>query len=683
MTAPVLDELSSLRASERFRSYSDYIRQVVRVAVALTALERQAQELALTEDTRRLRETLGRLMEGAFSIAVVGEFKRGKSTLINALLGSSALPMDVLPATAAITRIVYGRTPEAVLHWREGAIERIPLEALSDYVTKADGVAATRAARIREAVVSFPTMFCHNNAEIVDTPGLSDERAMTELAIEIIAKADAAILVISALAPFGQTEASFLGHVLQHIDLGRIFFVLTHIDKLHGENEADRLLDVVRGRIGQAIEAAQPGPALGSLRLYPVSAWQALVGKESRDAALYEASRFSELETALERYLARDRGAAALSHANRVIDECAKSQLSALARQLSDAARNDSDEQRRFERRLGELDAVVAAIEARVAGVAGRSQQCQQAVRETIAARQQQILEVVRSAIDGVPLEDRHLSSGEERAAVIRQALERAVHPLIETLGRELVQAIGNCAGKEDDAIREIGRRLDAALNDREVDSEAPSVPRPAKADGAGSTMPLASQRMAAFENFAQAFKHAFEPSGGLLAEPALGVAGWALTNQTVRGGWRSMRGLFGSDGAQKADTQLRQTCDQIRQSLRRAYVSDTQDQIKALMVSLKLEDKAVEAVAALAEGLATLLARERDHVAQLAEWRRIELKIERARRHAASLHRRETLAAMQVESGKIADEAERDGNMLRAALATPAGAECRAVQAS
>lgn len=196
MTAP--DHPVVTFASASLHSYGDYIRLLIRAAVARTALERQARDLNHAEDARRLRETLHRPEESAFSIAVVGEFKRGKTTVINALLGSSTLPMDVLPFTAAITRVVYGRTPEATLIWRDGGSERVPVEFLASYVTKSDEVARARAARILEAIVAYPTLFCQNNVEIIDTPGLSDERMMTEIAIQIIPKVDAAVMVISA-----------------------------------------------------------------------------------------------------------------------------------------------------------------------------------------------------------------------------------------------------------------------------------------------------------------------------------------------------------------------------------------------------------------------------------------------------------------------------------------------------
>ena len=55
-----------------------------------------------------------------YNVAVMGEFKKGKSSLINALLGSNILPADVTPTTATINRITYGIVPTVVINYKNG-----------------------------------------------------------------------------------------------------------------------------------------------------------------------------------------------------------------------------------------------------------------------------------------------------------------------------------------------------------------------------------------------------------------------------------------------------------------------------------------------------------------------------------------------------------------------------------
>ncbi|MBQ3979228.1 MAG: dynamin family protein, partial [Lachnospiraceae bacterium] len=65
--------------------------------------------------------SLQRDMEGDFyTVVVLGEFKRGKSTLVNALLGNGLLPMNVLPETATINAIMYAEEPRLSVMYRDG-----------------------------------------------------------------------------------------------------------------------------------------------------------------------------------------------------------------------------------------------------------------------------------------------------------------------------------------------------------------------------------------------------------------------------------------------------------------------------------------------------------------------------------------------------------------------------------
>lgn len=127
--------------------------------------------LAVTESRPDLAQTfkdlLPRLDCTALSVAVVGEFKRGKSTFINALLGHPLLPADVKPTTAVMTRIRHGTPRRAFVRFRDGREEPIDPNRLADYVTQLTDIV--------EAVVTYPLPFCGGvQAEFIDTPGLND-----------------------------------------------------------------------------------------------------------------------------------------------------------------------------------------------------------------------------------------------------------------------------------------------------------------------------------------------------------------------------------------------------------------------------------------------------------------------------------------------------------------------------
>ena len=64
---------------------------------------------------KQLKELTVFLEKENFTVVVLGEFSRGKSTFINALLGKSLLPMDVLPETAVLSALLYGDEPEVII----------------------------------------------------------------------------------------------------------------------------------------------------------------------------------------------------------------------------------------------------------------------------------------------------------------------------------------------------------------------------------------------------------------------------------------------------------------------------------------------------------------------------------------------------------------------------------------
>lgn len=286
----------------------DYKQLELSLVTDLEKLRELAQNHAREQSAEELARALARLHSGRLTLAVVGEFKRGKSTLINALLGQDILPTDVLPTTATLNRLVYSLEKRVELHYRDDTREVIPLEKLGEYVTKLNDEAAQRALSIREAVVHFPCHYCRNNVQLVDTPGLQDEAAMTDVTMQVLPNVDAAVLVISALSPLSESELMFLEQ-LAYTQCARVFIVVSSLDRLENPEQVDRLLLGLRRRLEKMDEGVRQ-----SLhpQLYPLSAYQALQGRLRNDGELVKISRMGDFEQALERFLTEERGAAAL-----------------------------------------------------------------------------------------------------------------------------------------------------------------------------------------------------------------------------------------------------------------------------------------------------------------------------------------------------------------------------------
>jgi hypothetical protein len=319
-----------MAAEFTLQTLEDHRRLTKQVASGLQVVHDAAASLGLEEVQTRAAELLERAEDQVFRVAVVGEFKRGKSTLINALLGREVLPADVLPCSATLNRVTYGLQPSVRLRFKpdksgNAREETIGIDDLADYVTKLTPDSEQRAADIAEAVVHYPSRYCRDKADIIDTPGLNDDAAMTDVTMAVLPTVDAAVLVILAQSPFSGYEGEFLNRLLTH-DLGRVLFVVNRMDEIRKPKDRERVLKVVSDRIIKAVtqragelygqdtpEALQMIAHLGTPRVYGVSGADALDGKLEDDSALLEGSGFPEFEHALERFLTLERGLVALT----------------------------------------------------------------------------------------------------------------------------------------------------------------------------------------------------------------------------------------------------------------------------------------------------------------------------------------------------------------------------------
>ena len=307
-----------------FGTFSNYRQTVAELRDAFTNLKGFCVSLGMKNASESIDEMMKKSAEDSFDVAIVGEFRRGKSTLINALLGKAILTSDVLPTTATLNRVTYGITPFVKIEYKNGTTEDIDINQLSDYVTKLTDESEQRAQTIRQATVYYPVNYCKNNVDIIDTPGLNDDENMTEVTLSVLPQTDAALFVIMAQSPFSEYERDFLENKMLVSDIGRIIFVVTRIDSFD-EEDADRVIQNISDRIKKYVmekakkvlgedseEFSAYQRKLGSIKVLGVSAKQALKAKKTDDRELWEQSRFGAFEAELERLLTEERGAISL-----------------------------------------------------------------------------------------------------------------------------------------------------------------------------------------------------------------------------------------------------------------------------------------------------------------------------------------------------------------------------------
>ena len=303
-------------------SLTDYNKLASNLVVDLKRLRAFSEKLNLTPSIASIDGVLKRVENKTFWVAVVGEFKRGKSTFINALLGEEILPSDIEPCSATLNRVTYSLNPFVEVEFKNGQKEKIDIDQLANYVTKLTPEAEATAANVQEAVVHYPATYCKNNVDIIDTPGLNDDPSMTGVTLSVLPKVDTAILVIMAQSPVSEVERDFLENKLLTNDLGRVIFVVTGIDRCNRPGDADKVIASVKKRIKEYVleRAVQQWgkdsaeyevylKKIGEPKVFGLSAYQALEAKQSNDDELLAKSRFAEFEKALEQFLIRERGA--------------------------------------------------------------------------------------------------------------------------------------------------------------------------------------------------------------------------------------------------------------------------------------------------------------------------------------------------------------------------------------
>ncbi|MGA3116801.1 MAG: dynamin family protein [Syntrophobacteraceae bacterium] len=247
--------------------------------------------------SKSLGETRIKLEEEAFNLVVLGQFKRGKSTFINALLGESILPTAIIPLTSVVTILRYGPKLKVEVEYLNGRLEGIDLASLPAFITERENPQNKKA--VKEVTVFYPSQYLKGGVRIIDTPGTGSVYSHnTEAAYAYLPYVDAGIFVVSVDPPLSKSEHQFLKDVREFVD--KVFFVLNKVDQVSDSDQKESLeftVRVIEEEVGQ-----------GKVRIYPLSARWAIEGKKAGDALLLERSLLPEFERQLLDFLAREKG---------------------------------------------------------------------------------------------------------------------------------------------------------------------------------------------------------------------------------------------------------------------------------------------------------------------------------------------------------------------------------------
>jgi len=276
------------------------------LAEILTCERRRFENLdtRYASHAQRLNILEKRLMQGRFHLAVLGQVKRGKSTLLNALLGEDILPSSVIPLTALPTFIQYGEQRLLRVRYNDSRPDTVlkgePIQWLNKqlmaYVTEDANPGNTKG--VREVEITHPAAILRD-VVLIDTPGIgSTYRHNTEATMNFLPQCDAALFVISADPPITEVEVGFLKEIRSRI--GQLFFVLNKVDYL---TDAEREMALGFYRTVLTRDAGMdPGT-----RIFATSARKGLQAQEAGDAEKWEESGLAEVSGHLITFLAREK----------------------------------------------------------------------------------------------------------------------------------------------------------------------------------------------------------------------------------------------------------------------------------------------------------------------------------------------------------------------------------------
>lgn len=288
-------------------------------------------ELGLDSQIEDLHITSKSLRQGVFRLLVLGDMKRGKSTLVNALIGENLLPSDVNPCTAILTILRYGPLKKVTVYHKNGKRpEELGFQQFKQQYT-IDPDEAKRLEQKKKqafpdvdyAVVEYPLPLLEKGIEIVDSPGLNDTEARNELSLGYIHNCHAILFVLRASQPLTLEERRYLDNYIKNRGL-TVFFLINAWDEIRKElldpDDIEALQDA-ENKVRQVFQTnladycQVDGANVYEQRVFELSSLKALRLRMKNPDDSLEKTGFPEFMVALNNVLTKERIIAELRQA--------------------------------------------------------------------------------------------------------------------------------------------------------------------------------------------------------------------------------------------------------------------------------------------------------------------------------------------------------------------------------
>jgi len=192
---------------------------------------------------RQIESIENKMKDGNFiDIAILGQFKSGKSSFINSLLGEKILPVGVIPVTSVITRIFAGDKKKVNVIFNDNNLEEVSVNAIDNYITEKKNPKNEKNVFLVD--VQMPDISEYNKLRFIDTPGIgSFFKHNTETTENWFSEIGVAIVTISAERPLGENEINLIKEISEHCP--EIVILLTKVD-LFADEQVEEIFDYVK-----------------------------------------------------------------------------------------------------------------------------------------------------------------------------------------------------------------------------------------------------------------------------------------------------------------------------------------------------------------------------------------------------------------------------------------------------
>lgn len=291
------------------------------------------------------------LRDNQYTVLVLGELKRGKSSFINAVIGRPLLPTAVAVATSQVFRVSRAEEHACRLRFEDGSSQPIGDEDLARYGSQifADEEGAAPEAKdiIRWIEVDVPIKFLPDGISLLDTPGLGSlYAAHGRITSRFVPLSDGVIYVLDSDTPAVEDDMKYIASVLEKTS--NLFFIQTRIDAYdrdHWQTVHKRNQEILRERFANRL--ADP-------RIWPISNTNLMKAAETGDTDYLRVSRFSQLSQALQAFLFRVGGLTLGAQATGILLEHHEEATRILMRQLANLQEESKERAEANRRAVGE-----------------------------------------------------------------------------------------------------------------------------------------------------------------------------------------------------------------------------------------------------------------------------------------------------------------------------------------